>query len=192
LTDTIRPEELDIARRVSSRVSRRWTLVSDTDVLGHLYLWLFENTAKVRAWRAKGDYLGAVYVTLKREAAKFCAAETAAIAGRPIDTPRFYSEAMIRRALPYIFEETPVTEVRENPTTGQALFEPAENSLALAIMTDIRSEYEGLSKSIRTVIQYRFRDGLTYEEIAELLGLTKEAARKSVARAVKRLSDSLA
>lgn len=187
----LEPEELKLAEKVAIRIGSKWSAVEVDDLTSHLYLWLLNNIKSVERWRDEtGD--GKLYVSLRREAAKFCAKEQAAAVGRPITAGNFYSPELLDRALPYIFEESPQTVVAVNPVTGRAEQPSSETGLAMAILTDIRTGFHGLNKELQEVLAWRYRDGLTLEEIGELRNLTKAGAGKSVERALSRLADSLA
>ena len=134
---------------------------------------------------------GKLYVTLRREAAKYCAAEQAAKVGRPINADNFYTSKLLTRAMPYVFEETPQTATTVDPRTGAPEETGFEFDRAITIMADIRGAYYGLNKDVQETLALRFRDGLTYEEIGELRGLTKDGALKQVHRALERLSNAL-
>ena len=81
----------------------------------------------------------------------------------------------------------------ENPVTGQtyATGSGADFGNAVAIMADIRGAFYSLNREIREVLELRFRDGLTYDEIGELAGISKVGAKKRVDRAIERLHDAL-
>jgi DNA-directed RNA polymerase specialized sigma24 family protein len=183
--------ELRIAGSVAAKIGKRWEQVEIDDVTSHLYLWLVENYGAVSRWRAEEGGEGKLYVSLRREAAKFCAHESAARINRPLDHAAAYPVEVLERGLPFIWEDTPVTEVKVNPVTGQEIDPPSETGLAQAILADIRGGFYGLPGEVREVLAWRFRDGLTYEEIGELSAMTKDGAKKRVARGLKRLSDAL-
>lgn len=192
MTVTLQPSELRLAERVAARIGSKWSAVEIDDLTGHLYLWLIENLRSVERWRAEENGEGKLYVSLRREAAKYSAKEQAARVGRPIAEGNFYTPQMISRALPFIFEDTPQTTVNVNPTTGAAESIPSEFDVAISVLADIRGAFYGLNADIRTVLEWRFRDGLTFEEIGELRGITKDGAKKQIERAIVRLVDALA
>lgn len=188
---TVLPNEMKLAEKVAWRIGSKWSSVEIDDLTSHLYLWLVENTRALERWRLEASD-GKLYVSLRREAAKYCAREQAARVGRPIMENNFYTEALVERALPFIFEDIPQTTVAQNPVTGAPVNVPAEYDVALNLLTDIRQTFYGLNPDIREVLAWRFRDGLTYEEIGELKGITKDGGAKSVNRAVMRLVAALA
>lgn len=185
-------DELRLAANIARKYGARWSSVEVEDVQSVLYLWLCEHMPKVERWRAEPNGKGKLLVTLKREALKFCTRETAARQGQPLNRENFYNEAMLERALPFVFEAWPETTVRQNPTTGQALDRPFEFSNALTIMADISGAFHGLPADMKELLELRFRDGLTFDEIGELRGSSKQGAQQLIQRCIKRLCDSLA
>lgn len=186
------PSEMKLAEKVAWRVGAKWSHVEIDDLQSHLYLWLVENQRNLERWRAEPGDNGKLYVSLRREAAKYCAKEQAARVGRPIASDNFYTPTLVERALPFVWEDTPQTSVAENPVTGRPHTAGTDYDVALTILTDIRQTYHGLNPEIQTVLAWRFRDGLTLEEIGELKGITKDGGAKAVSRAVQRLVDALA
>ena len=192
LTINIEPMELRTAEKVATRIGSRWSAVDVDDLTSHLYLWLVQNLKALERWRGEFNGEGKLYVSLRREAAKYCAREQAAGVGRPIQSGNFYTAEIVSRALPFIFEDIPQTTVAVNPITGEAANIPAEFDMAVALLADIRGMFYGLNREIRQVLEWRFRDGLTFEEIGELKSITKDGGKKAVDRAVARLVDALA
>jgi DNA-directed RNA polymerase specialized sigma24 family protein len=184
--------EMRLAEKVAWRIGSKWSAVEIDDLQQHLYLWMCENERHLKRWRETAGNDGALYVSLRREAAKFCAKEQSHGVGRPIQDDNFYNPDMVERALPFIFEDIPQTTVSVNPVTGEPVGNPEKFDEALNILVDIKQAYWGLNPEIQQVLAWRFRDGLTFEEIGELKGITKDGGKKSVDRAVQRLVDSLA
>mgnify|MGYP003635864165 CR=1 FL=1 len=187
----VNTHELEIADKVAQRIGSRWSEVEIEDLNSFLYLWLVEHNEAVKRWRDEPMGNGKLYVALRREAAKYCAAEQAARVGRPINADNFYSSKLLSAAMPYVFEETPQTNTVVDPRTGIPQATGYEFDRAITIMADIRGAYYGLNKDVQETLALRFRDGLTYEEIGELRSLTKDGALKQVQRALERLSNAL-
>lgn len=184
--------EVRLAEKVAWRIGSKWSAVEIDDLQQHLFLWMHENQRHLDRWRGQPGDNGALYVSLRREAAKFCAKEQAARVGQPIHKDNFYNAGLVERALPFIFEDIPQTTIAENPVTGEPASHSDQFDLALTILVDIKQTFHGLNPEIQQVLAWRFRDGLTYEEIGELRGITKDGGAKAVSRAVQRLVDALA
>lgn len=191
MTPDLKAEELKTAEKIAWRIGSKWSAVEIEDLQQHLYLWLIDHFKTVARYREEPKGGGKLYVALKREALKYCTRETAQAVGQPLDRGNFYNTDMLERALPFIFEAWPETQVRQNPHTGQALDRPVEYGNALAIMADISGAFYGLPKDMVEVLEWRFRDGLTLEEIGDLRAMSKIGARDLVARCLKRLADKL-
>lgn len=185
-------DELKMVRAVAYKVGSRWRSVEVDDVQQTLNLWLVSHMPKILKWRESEHGRGALYVALKREALRYCTRESAARSGQPLTREQFYNEAMLERALPFMWEQWPETTVRQDPRTGQPLERHFEFSNAIAIMTDIKQAFYGLPADNQNALELRFRDGLTLEELGDLRGIGKEGARKLVQRCIKRMADSLA
>lgn len=183
--------EMEAAKNTAWRIGSKWSAVENEDLESTLLLWMLKHIGKVQKWREDPRGKGALYVTLKREALRYCTKETAARNGVPLDRGRFYNVEMLERTLPFIFEAWPQTMVREHPNSGRPLDRPVDSGNAVAILADVTGAFYGLPKDMIEVLEYRFRDGLQLAEIAELKGVTVEGARHIIARAIKRLSDSL-
>jgi len=172
----ITDKEIKLAEKVANRIGSKWTHVETDDLQQHLFLWCVENARHLERWRGEPGDNGKLYVSLRREAARYCAREQAARVGRPIHADNYYSASMVERALPFVFEDIPQTTVVENPVTGQPEAVGTEYDLALTILTDIRGTFYGLNPELQPVLAWRHGDGLTFEEIGELKNITKDGA----------------
>lgn len=191
MTIHLEPNELRLAEKVAGRIGSRWSAVEVDDLTSHLYLWLVTNVKAVERWRDEQSGEVKLYVSLRREAAKYSAREQAAKVGRPIGVGNFYTADLLDRALPFIFEDVPQTSVMENPVDGSVGAVPGEFDTAVTLLADIKGAFYGLNREVRQVLEWRYRDGLNFEEIGDLRNITKDGARKQVERAVSRLVDSL-
>lgn len=177
---SITDDELALAAKVAYTVGRKWKIEIE-DLKQHLTLWLFENYTAVERWRKEtGD--GKLYVSLRREAGKYCAKETAANVGQPIEKDNEYDFDTVKKIIPFIWE---ITEFGAGNLLG-------ESQVAIAVLTDVSSAYHGLNKEDKELIKLRFRDGKSYAVLGQYLEVTPDAARMRLNRSVQRLVDKLA
>lgn len=182
--------ELDLARKIARRWSDKWRLVEYDDLASTLVLWLFENEETVERYRFEEFGEGKLFVTLRRQASKYCAREQSERQGGPLDIDAPYTVGQIERALPYIFEDVPQSTYA---TVGNyAPSYSGTHSEALAIITDLRGAYLDQPDEVQETVALRFRDGMSYTEIGRLTGTTRQAATARVTRAVARLHSYLA
>jgi len=191
---SINQDEINLAGKVAHRVGSKWSAVEIDDLTSHLYLWMATNTKALQRWRDEVGGQGKLYVSLRRIAGDYCAREQAHANNQPLDTGSIYTPDMLDKALPFIFEEWPQTMALVNPVTGQAVTSsnPQDHGNAVAILADITGAYHGLPKDDKRVLSYRYEQPLTFAEIGELEGITKDGAKKRVNRALTRLAQALA
>lgn len=182
--------EIVLAKKVAATTARRWRHVDLEDVTSELVLWLFEHEEQVERYRDE-DAEGKLFVALRREAAKWCARETREATGQPLDYHSEYSFDQVRRALPYVFEDTPQTVVPVHPETDMPLSSVDPGGDGLAIMTDLKNAYRDQPAEVRMILAMRFRDGLTEAQIAVLLGASQPTVSRRIVRAVERVRATL-
>ncbi|HLP97637.1 MAG TPA: sigma-70 family RNA polymerase sigma factor [Sideroxyarcus sp.] len=179
----VRDSEIALARKVAASTARRWRLVDRDDLTSALLLWLFEHAEQVERYRNEAAE-PKLYVALRREAAKWCAKETREVTGQPLDYHDEYTSEQVVRAMPYVFEDTPVTTARDADNVD-------DHSSALAIMTDFKNAYRDQPADVKEILALRFRDGLTEQQIAELTGASQPTVHRRVKRAVERVRRTL-
>lgn len=189
---TVAAEDLALARHIAYKIGSKWALVEIEDLTSELTLWLFENEATVDRYRELEGGQGKLFLALRRIASKYCAKETMIRSGAPLDSDAAYSKEQIERALPFMFEDLPQTTLHVAPVTGKPVSEGShESGLALSIMMDMRQAFSDLPPKSRYVLELRFRDDLSYGEIATLTGTTDRGAAHRVGRAITRIQESL-
>lgn len=183
-------KELAMARRIGYRIGSRWSAIEIEDVQSELVLWLFENAETVERYREEEGGEGKLYLALRRKAAKYCAREQAARSGAPIDHDAEYTIEQIERAMPFLFEDTPVSLAIEDPRSGAPIGNmQSEYGLGMAILMDLRGAFRDMPRSIQEILEMRFRAGLSYDEIAQVEGTVRRTAQRRVERALTRMRD---
>jgi RNA polymerase sigma factor (sigma-70 family) len=186
----IKENELILARRIGYRVGSRWSFVDVEDVTSELTLWLFANAETVRRYRTEEGGEGKLFVALKRVASRYAVREQEARSGGPIETDSPYTEAQIERALPFIFERPPETTVTD--LSGRVVGSmPSQFGRGHDVILDVRNAFQVLSPEQRTAVILRFRDGMSYKEVAALIGITESGVKKRVRRSIARMNWTL-
>ena len=179
-------DDLDrrLATQVAQSVAAKWSLVEVDDVEAELLLWLVENEHHVRSYR-DGNMTGKLVLALKRHAIAYCVKEQTIRQGGALMETSDYSAEQVERVLPFVYLETPQTVVNE--------FEKhhGDHSLSLAIMADVKSALIALPEDMKETLTQRFYLGLTFQEMGDIAGITKRAAKKRVDRAILELRRNL-
>jgi RNA polymerase sigma factor (sigma-70 family) len=162
-------------------------MVDAEDLASELILWLFEHEQTVERYRTEDYGEPKLFVALRRTASKYCVKEQESRTGSPLFDDDPYTIGQVERALPFIFEEIPQTVLTD--FTSQV--HPGSHGMALAIITDLRGAFQDMPEQVRETLTLRFRDGLTFTDMGRLTGISGEAAKKRVTRAVRRVRDRL-
>lgn len=183
-------KELMLAEAVSKNVANKWQSIEQEDLQQHLFLWMCEHLPQVERFRAdEGD--GRLYVSLRNEALRYAVKETQASVNRPINEDDFYTFDIVKKAIPFIFQTNVETIAQVNPVTGEAIHKVAEPGLGLAIMVDLKMAFQELDGDDKRVLRWRYDNDLTFDDLAVLLGITRDGAKKKVDRALMRLLNYL-
>lgn len=183
-------KELDIARAVGYMVAQNWQPVETEDVQSSLVLWLFEHEKVVERYRGSEDGEKKLVFSLRREAIRYCYKEKNARTGGTVGAELSYNLAQLQRALPFIFEEVPQT-VALQFDSGRSTYSGSHGS-AVDVLVDIRSAFKTLPARMSEILTLRYRDGLSYLQIGQLIGLSDRGAKNRVTKAVRTLHETLA
>ena len=96
-----------------------------------------------------------------------------------------YSLEQVERVLPFVYADTPQTVVHDSQKNL------GDHSLALAIMSDVKTALTALPDHMKETLTQRFYLGLTFQEMADASGITKRGAKKRVDRAILELRRNL-
>ena len=183
--------ELTLAKQTGWQVGRRWSSVEIEDLRSHLVLWLFEHAEQVERFRGRENGKAQLAISLKREALRYCTKESAARQGKPVERDNFYSEDVVRNALPFLFEASFEMKLRQDPNTGKVLDRSFSTGDAQAIIADISRAYRALPPQNQMVLEMRYQEDLTLPEIGKRLEMTKQAIDQTVDKSISLMSQYL-
>ena len=187
-------EHLNLAIRIGRQVSSKWASVETEDCIAYLNLWLVKNQRIVKRYSEEGiEGMKKLTASMHRAAHKYCIKEQTVANGGILSDTSFYSLPQIRRLLPYIWEldswtQTSFIEGFGAPKVGLS---SGQFDNVLAMLADVSGVFYGLSKENQELLTMKFRDNLSYKQIAKKLNLEEGTARQFVHRTIKRLQDNL-
>jgi RNA polymerase sigma factor (sigma-70 family) len=183
--------ELTVAKQVARQVGNRWSLVDNEDVQQELLLWICEHPTQCERWRELENGKAVLATSLRRIAVKYCAKETATRQGRSMERDNFYTPEVVARALPFLFEDWPVTKVRQDPQTGRPIERQFHSNDALAILADLQRAFNSLPPQNRLVLEMRFQEDLTIQQIGKRLGITHQSVDHALSKSFQLISEFL-
>ena len=191
-------EASDIASQVARTVHRKYHTYFDVaDVRQELLVWVVRREDKVKEWltHEQGDevYKGGVRQlgkTLSRHADRYCRKLKAQKLGYQLDDEAYYTPISLSELLPFVW--TDVVNTKNNNTervSGSG--NPAEGGNYVIQLFDIRRALAKLEPEDKIVLQMRFFEQLTFDEIATTLDISDSTAHRKVDNALRRLNNHL-
>jgi DNA-directed RNA polymerase specialized sigma24 family protein len=172
----------DTIQRVTSSLKKQFHQVEREDIYQELWLkYLSTNT----------DHMNSkmLWTSLRRAGVAFCTREKAAITGYDVEDLYYYSTGQLRDLLPVVLDReswggTGVVQDLGKITGGG---DPAHGNNRLAMICDVRSALEACSDEDKRLLWTVFGLRVDDDEYATSLGITADALRMRVVRALKRL-----
>lgn len=186
--DTLLPW-VNQAATATYRAYSQW--ITFPDVAAQLWLWVTENAARVDDYLNREEGERIVRSILNQEARKYAIKERAMSTGYSPDDLTWYSHAMIRNVLPDVFD------YEDWQTFGSGGNDRGSKPIAnatgdrLATILDIKGALTKLQKDQVAILREHYGNGVSVDACAIVLGISSEAARKRVDRAVYAIRDQL-
>lgn len=189
----ITDRELQLAKQIANKQSRSWVNVEREDLEAYLYLWLVEKHKTVERYRYEEGGEGKLYVSLNRAATKYAAKEQSHYNGASVSkqqqTKYAYTFNTVDKALEYLwnYEHVILSTVEEHPKYGYTTTTINTDNDIQTLMIDIKTAFSKLNPAEQILLEYRFREDKTYNQIGELLDITDNAARMRINRLINKL-----
>lgn len=196
MTDATAIEFTDSELRTATAVSRRVSRVAkgyveEADVLGYLYLWMWEHRDKIARWRDEGKptaYLSGVFY---KQGLNYVAVERRHRTGSQRGDETYYSSGLIKELLPDVWDYDAWT-ASPDPSASKGPSRPSEGNNRLAMLSDLNSALVMLPEADRGALRDAYEDGgMSYELLAAAWDTTEAAARKRVDRIIDKIVDRL-
>jgi len=188
----------DVANNVARNVHRKYHTYFDVaDVRQELYLWIFKRKDKVQEWLSfemgTQEYRGGVKQlgkTLTRQADRYCRKMKAQKLGYEMRDEQFYSSATLSELLPYVWEDV-VDTIEANKPRVSGGGAPAEGGTYVVQLIDVRKNLHRLQRYDQDILEFKFRDQMSFKDLAEVLDCSDTTAHRKVEGALRRLTHLL-
>ena len=134
---------------------------------------------------------------MRRVAERYARKEKARKAGYKTTDEAFYDTTTIAQLIPFVIasvvDGTVLEQAQEmiNDGTPRKQSTPAEGGNLLAILIDIKKAYLKLEQEDKTILQMRYHDSFTLQQIAQYLECATSTADRRCVSALRRLQDKL-
>ena len=204
MTPELHPTLYELVPSVTySIVSRFKGWVDPEDVRQECYLWAIGRGQQFTDLLNEPDYNKRIHnekriaYQMQRMAERFARKEKARKAGYKTTDEAFYDTSTIAQLIPFVIasivEGTVLEQAQEmiNDGTPRKQSTPAEGGNLLAILIDIKKAYLKLAQEDKTILQMRYYDNYTLQQIAQYLECATSTADRRCISALRKLQDKL-
>lgn len=204
MTPELHPTFKDLVPSVANVIVRKFKgWVDRDDVKQECYLWAigrgqqFTDLLNEENPEKREQNERRIAYQMKRVAERYARREKASKAGYHISDEAFYDTTTIAQLIPFIIasvvDGTVLEQAQEMINDGQPRKQstPAEGGNLLAILIDIKKSYLKLEQEDKTILQMRYHDNLTLQQIAQYLECATSTADRRCTSALRRLQDKL-
>ena len=204
MTPELHPTLYDLVPSVSFVIARKFKgWIDPEDIKQECYLWaigrgqqftdlLNEPDLKKREHNEKR-----IVYQMRRVAERYARKEKARKAGYKVGDEAFYDTTIIAQLIPFVIASivngTVLEQAQEmiNDGTPRKQSTPAEGGNLLAILIDIKKAYLKLEQEDKTILQMRYYDSYTLQQVAQYLECATSTADRRCTSALRRLQDRL-
>ena len=186
---------------VISRKFKNW--IDPEDIKQECYLWAIGRGQQFTDLLNEPDYNKRIHnekriaYQMQRMAERFARKEKARKAGYKTTDEAFYDTSTIAQLIPFVIasivEGTVLEQAQEmiNDGTPRKQSTPAEGGNLLAILIDIKKAYLKIAQEDKTILQMRYYDNYTLQQIAQYLECATSTADRRCISALRKLQDKL-
>jgi len=177
--------------------------VDTDDVRQECYLWAigrgqqFTDLLNEPDLRKREHNEKRIVYQMRRVAERYARKEKARKAGYKVGDEAFYDTTIIAQLIPFVIASivngTVLEQAQEmiNDGTPRKQSTPAEGGNLLAILIDLKKAYLKLGQEDKTILQMRYHDNFTLNQIAQYLECAISTADRRSTSALRRLQDRL-
>ena len=190
-------EAKDVAATVARSIHRKYHTYFDVDDLRQeLLVWILRREDKVKEWLVHEDKeqhnqgIRMLARALQRQADKYCRSKKAQALGYNLEDEAYYSPIVLSELLPFVWADVVDTRDGSKPKVSGG-GNPAEGGTYIIQLFDIRRGIEKLDPNDRLILQMKFYEQMTFNDIAETLEISDTTAHRKVDGALRRLNKHL-
>ena len=191
MVDTDKYENL--VASIAYEYSRKYHMVEANDIRQELWLWFLEHPNKVQVWeKFEGKQSVRIIAKSLRNAAKdYCQKEKANAVGYRVEDNYYYDRALIEELLPAVLRGEKTAPALNDLGFTATKRVASEGGNWFAMVADIQRGIARLTREQQSIIYLRFGDGADNKTFATELGISEDAARMRINRAMNNLLNYL-
>lgn len=178
---------------IAYEYSRKFHMCDADDIRQELWVWFLEHPNKVKTWEQLNpkESIKLIARSLRNAAKDYCQKEKARASGYKVDDNYYYDREVVEVLLPAVLRKDKIAPALNDLGFTHTKKVASEGGNWFAMMADIERALARLTHEQLTIIYLRFGDGCDNVTLSKELGVTEDAARMRVNRAVNNLLNFL-
>lgn len=178
---------------IAYEFSRKYHIVDVDDVRQELWLWFMEHPNKVKVWEALDgkQSIKLIAKSLRNAAKDYCQKQKAQMGGYRVEDNYYYDKELVEALLPAVIRGDLIAPAIVDLGFISGKKVASEGGNWFAMMADIEWGLDKLTSEQKSIIFLRYGDGCDNKTFAKELGITEDAARMRVNRALNNLINFL-
>jgi RNA polymerase sigma factor (sigma-70 family) len=177
---------------IAYEFSRKFHMCDADDIRQELWVWFLEHPNKITVWEELDKQSTKLVARSLRNAAKdYCQREKARSAGYKVDDNYYYDREVVEILLPAVLRKDLNAPAMTELGFTKAKKVASEGGNWFAMMADIERALARLTQEQLTIVYLRFGDGCDNASLATELGISEDASRMRVNRAINNLLNFL-
>jgi len=178
---------------IAYEYSRKFHMCDADDIRQELWVWFMEHPNKVSTWNLKDqkDSDKLIARSLRNAAKDYCQREKARAVGYKVEDNYYYDREVVELLLPAVLRKDLNAPAMTELGFTKAKKVASEGGNWFAMVADIDRALSRLTQEQLSIIYLRFGDGCDNITLSKELGITEDASRMRVNRAINNLLNFL-
>jgi RNA polymerase sigma factor (sigma-70 family) len=182
-----------LVAHIAYEFSRKFHMVDADDVRQELWIWFLEHPNKVATWESMDgkQSIKLIARSLRNAAKDYCQKQKAQVGGYRVEDNYYYDRELIEALLPSVIRGDLQAPAMNDLgfITGKKV--ASEGGNWFAMVADIQRGFARLDEKQMSMLYLRFGDGCDNKTFAQELGISEDAGRMRINRALNNLINIL-
>lgn len=178
---------------IAYEFSRKFYMVDADDIRQELWVWFLEHPNKVKVWESLDGKQSVKLIarSLRNSAKDYCQKQKAHAVGYRVEDNYYYDRELVEILLPAVLRGDTTAPAFQDLGYSNNKKVASEGGNWFAMMADVERAVDKLTAEQRSIIYLRFGDGCDNKTFAKELGISEDAARMRINRALNNLINYL-
>ena len=178
---------------IAYEFSRKFYMCDADDIRQELWVWFLTHPNKVKVWESIDDKqsIKLIAKSLRNCAKDYCQKQKAHAVGYRVEDNYYYDKELVEVLLPAVIRKDTTAPALNDLGHSSTKKVASEGGNWLAMVADIDAALDKLTLEQKSIIFLRFGDGCDNKTFAKEMGISEDAARMRVNRALNNLLNKL-